>query len=69
MGVPLADLPDDSALAEASEWFDMSTNRWHLRRGDTGEVLVSDPVPRFGLTVAEFQKCKASALEALKSRS
>ena len=69
MGVPLAALPDHSALAEASEWFDMSTNRWHLRRGDTGEVLVSDPVPRRGLTVEEFQKSKVVALEALKSRS
>ena len=69
MGVPLAAVPEHSALAGAGEWFDISTNRWHLRQGDTEEVLVSDPVPRLGLTVAEFQKCKASALEALKSRS
>ena len=69
MGVPLAAVPEHSALAEVAEWFDMSTNRWHLRQGDTEEVLVSDPVPRFGLTVAEFQKTKAAALEALRSRS
>ena len=68
-GVPLADLPDDSALAEAPQWFDISTNRWHLRRDGTGEVVVSDPVPRLGLSLTEFTKAKADALESLTSRS
>ena len=67
-GVPHADLPDDSALADESEWFDIRTNRWHQRRSDTGEIAVSDALPRLGLTLEAFQKAKADALEALTSR-
>ena len=67
-GVPHADLPDQSALADESEWFDIRTNRWHQRRSDTGEIAVSDAVPRLGLTLEAFQKAKADALEALTSR-
>ena len=64
-GVPYTDLLDDSVLAEAGQWFDMPTNRWHVRKSDTGEVVVSDPVPRLGLPLAGFQRVKAAALEAL----
>ena len=67
-GVPHADLPDDSALADETQWFDIRTHRWHQRRSDTGEIAVSDAVPRLGLTTAAFQKAKADALEALTSR-
>ena len=67
-GVPHADLPDHSAPADESEWFDIRTNRWHQRRTDTGEITVSDAVPRWGLTLEAFQKAKADALEALRSR-
>ena len=67
-GVPHADLLDDSALADETHWFDIRTHRWHLRRSDTGEIAVSDAVPRLGLTTAGFEKAKADALEALTSR-
>ena len=66
--MPHADLPDDSALADETHWFDIRTHRWHLRRPDTGEIAVSDAVPRLCLTTAEFEKAKAGALEALRSR-
>ena len=71
MGVPLADLPDESPLAEHTEWFDTRSSRWHLRRADTGDVIVSDPVPRVGrngvpLVKGEFLHAKADALRALK---
>ena len=67
-GVPHADLLDHSALADESEWFDIRTKPWHQRRSDTGEIAVSDAVPRLGLTLEAFQKAKADALEALTSR-
>ena len=67
-GVPHVDLPDESALADEPEWFGPRTSRWHLRRSDTGEIVVSDPVPRLGsngqpLNKAAFQKAKADALD------
>ncbi len=68
LDVPHVDWPEDSALAEEPQWFDICTSRWNLRN-DAGEVVVSDPVPRLGLTLVEFQKAKAAALEALTSRS
>ena len=64
-GGPHADLPDHSALADESEWFVIRINRWHQRRSDTGDIAVSDAVPRLGLTLEAFQKAKADALEAL----
>ena len=69
-GVPYCtDLPNDSVLAEAGQWFDMLTNRWHVRKSDTGEVVVSDPAPRLGLPLAVFQRANAAALEALLSEA
>ena len=71
-GVPHVDLPGESALAEALEWFDPCTSRWHLRRSDNGEILVSNPVVRLGLNghpldMTAFQKAKADALDQLKA--
>ena len=73
MGVPHVDLPDEnSALAEASEWFDARTSRWHLRVRNSEEVLVSDPVRRTGadgkpLDATIFKRMKSAALAALKA--
>ena len=71
-GVPHVDLPGESALADAAECFDPCTSRWHLRRSDIGETLVSNPVPRLGpngqpLNKTAFQKAKAEALDELKA--
>ena len=71
-GVPHVDLPGESALAEAPEWFDPCTSRWHLRRSDNGKILVSNPVVRLGLNghpldKTAFQKAKADALDELKA--
>ena len=75
MGVPHADLPDEqSALADASEWLDARTSCWHVRLGDSQEVLVSKPARRTGaddrpLDAATFKRLKMEALVALKARS
>ena len=75
MGVPIADLPDNSsALAEESEWFDPVTSRWHLRVGTSDEVIRSDPVRRVnreGRALGEeaFKSGKTAVLRALKEQS
>ena len=75
MGVPHVGLPDEmSALADAPEWFDARTSRWHVRVRETGEVLVSEPVSRTGaggkpLDAEAFQHLKSRALATLKSRA
>ena len=75
MGVPHVDLPDEeSALADESEWFDTRTSCWHLRVGDSQEVLVSKPVRRVGadgrpLGTAAVKQRKIEALDAFKAQS
>ena len=72
MGVPHADLPTEaSALADATEWFDTRTSRWHLRVPNSDQVITSDPVRRkdvcgLPLRAEVFKRHKAGALIALK---
>ena len=72
MGVPHTDLSEEvSALADAPEWFDTRTSRWHVRVGNSGQVIMSDPVRRKGsdgkpLKAEVFKSLKAAALAELK---
>ena len=74
MGVPFADLPEESsALADEPEWFDSRTSRWNLRVPDSEEIMTSEPVRRVDqdgkpLGAEVFKSRKAAVLTALKGK-
>ena len=60
-GVPHAEV-NHQPPAMAAQWFDVPTGRWHVRES-TGQVRVSDPVPRtssFGVPMStqEYRESK-----------
>ena len=63
-GVPHAEV-NHQPPAMAAQWFDVRTARWHVRES-TGQVRVSDPVPRttsFGVPMStqEYRESKEKA--------
>ena len=75
MGVPHIEVPEganDRALADAPEWFDAVTSRWHVRVPNTDIVLVSEAVRRTGfngvpLESIIFLRLKKAALAGRKA--
>ena len=75
MGVPHADLPAEaSALADANEWFDTRTCRWHYRVPNSEQIMIPGPVLRKDKSgkpfrVEVFKQLKADALAAMKGET